>query len=90
MSGLRLVVCLAIVSVASLAYARTAAAFDGSTPALPVPVSATVEVTPAGVAMTAAVLAARSRIACGDGFLAIRRFKLSSGAGGPRPRSGSS
>src|SRR5690349_13498499 len=33
--------------------------------------------------MTAAVLAARSRIACGDGFLAIRRFKLSSGAGGP-------
>ena len=35
-----------------------------------------------GVAMTVAVLAARSRIACGlfPGFLAMRRFKLSSGA----------
>jgi len=35
-----------------------------------------------GVAMTVAVRAARSRIACGDfpGFLAIRRFKLSSGS----------
>ena len=37
-----------------------------------------------GVAMTDAVLAARSRIACGffPGFLAMRRFKLSSGAAG--------
>ena len=42
-----------------------------------------------GFAMTVAVLAARSRIACGDfpGFLAMRRFKLSSGAAGS-PRSG--
>ena len=43
----------------------------------------------AGVAMTAAVLAARARIACGvlPDFLAMRRFKLSSGAAGT-PRSG--
>ena len=42
------------------------------------------------VAMTVAVLAARSRIACGrfPDFLAMRRFKLSSGAA-DGPRSGS-
>jgi hypothetical protein len=55
MSGFRLVVCLALVCAASLAYARTAAASDGSTPALPVPVSATAEVAPTGVAVTASV-----------------------------------
>ena len=50
---------------------------------------ATAAAPPEGAAMAAAVLAARSRIACGvfPGFLAMRRFKLSSGAAGS-PRSG--